>query len=66
LPAATEENRLRRAETNVIKEGQAMKAFLASVVAAILIAVIAGVVLKSGVGLESSEVNQSTRGTVRL
>lgn len=43
-----------------------MKAFLASVVAAILIAVIAGVVLKSGVGLESSEVNQSTRGTVRL
>jgi len=43
-----------------------MKAFLASVVAAILIAVIAGVVLKSGVGLESSEVNQSTHGTVRL
>jgi len=63
---ATEEDRLRRAETNVIKEGQAMKAFLASVVAAILIAVIAGVVLKSGVGLESSEVNQSNHGTVRL
>jgi len=43
-----------------------MKAFWASVAAAILIAIIAGVVLKYGVGLEAREVNQSTLGSVRL
>lgn len=43
-----------------------MKAFWTSVVAAILIAVIAGVVLKYGVGLQSKDVNQSTHGSVRL
>ena len=47
-------------------EGKAMKAFWVSVAAAILIAIIAGVVLKYGVGLESREVNQSTLGSVRL
>jgi len=43
-----------------------MKAFMASVAAAILIAIVAGVVLKYGVGLESSDVNQSRLGSVRL
>ncbi len=43
-----------------------MKAFLTSVAAAILIAIIAGVVLKYGVGLESKDVYQSTHGSVRL
>lgn len=43
-----------------------MKAFWASVAAAILIAIIAGVVLKYGVGYESREVHQSTHGAVRL
>ena len=41
-----------------------MKAFWASVAAAILIAIVAGVVLKYG--LESREVNQSNLGSVRL
>lgn len=43
-----------------------MKAFLTSVAAAILIAVIAGIVLKYGLGLDSMDVYQSTRGSVRL
>jgi len=43
-----------------------MKAFWASVVAAILIAVIAGVVLKFGVGLDSRDVHQSMNDSVRL
>jgi len=43
-----------------------MKAFWTSVAAAILIAIIAGVVLKYGVGFEARDVNQSMHGTVRL
>lgn len=43
-----------------------MKAFWASVLAAILIAIIAGVVLSYGIGFESRDVYQSTHGTVRL
>ena len=43
-----------------------MKAFWISVAAAVLIAVVAGMVLKYGVVLESRDINQSVHGSVRL
>lgn len=43
-----------------------MKAFWTSVAAAILIAIIAGVVLRYGVALDSQEAYQSPHGSVRL
>jgi hypothetical protein len=43
-----------------------MKAFWTSVAAAILIAIIAGVVLHYGVSLDSQDAYQSPRGSVRL
>lgn len=43
-----------------------MKAFWASVAAAILIAIIAGMVLTYGIGYESHDVYQSMHGAVRL
>lgn len=43
-----------------------MKAFWLSVVVAIGLAILAGVVLRVGVGLESAEVYQSQTGNVKL
>ncbi len=43
-----------------------MRAFLAAMAVAVVIAVSAGVILRIGVGLESEQVYRSAQGNVRL
>ena len=43
-----------------------MKAFLASVAAAILIIIIGSVVMQSGAGMRSQDIYRSEHGSVRL